>query len=763
LAKQFLDPYDNENYGKGEDPLVVDTLIAETNAGSVRWMNGLAEMPISSQRIKDGELSDYLLPLRGYSVDELKQMEDEKRMQREKREKEELERLHKEEQEQRVRHAAEAMIPAQFDFNSTSSSVEPDAAYFIIFNNTGDKIELPGVLRDSSFPTAATVNSVLFSQNSNATSLQEALIPVGTAPASSYVEKAAVAVEVAVAVAKPEKPIDIKEEPKRTLFGGAEVDDDTNGDGGDDDDNAFQDWATDTSYVHKFDAFDPYLDLPSYDEVGTDGKEIRLSQILADEVWEEELEAAKEKAAVLTYEEYMKRVGELKNAEESELLETREILQAPANARDTGAWLAKDLPDFEKYDQTKLDGMSQLFGLPPNELSEIPGYVEPPVPPAAFDSIAQLWDSSSIWSDPASKSRKATPSAGDEAFAGISALWGMDLADEAEVLSSTSATRRVVPVGEDGDSSSFRRTETAGDAGRSRLSQILADEVWTVEAEPPSIEQPFTYANYEKQVQEILEAEREELLETQAIMNARPGADVIEVPEKDRDSGLRAMNRTDTEDDLAVLEMDAPSNPSEVGPTTAKATDPELITNIVDIASDAEGDPVANERDETVTHAQILADEVWAVEADPPPIEQPFSSANYEKQVQEILEAEREELLETQAIMNARPGADVIEVLEKDSDSVLRVMARTNIEDDLAVLEMDASRDPSEVGPTSIKTTDSELVAEIVDIAADAKGDPVGDGRDETVTDSPSFSEFNGDGPINEAVGSPDLDPPPNV
>jgi hypothetical protein len=49
LAKQFLDPYDNESYGKGEDPLVVDTLIAETNAGSVRWMYGLAEYPISSQ------------------------------------------------------------------------------------------------------------------------------------------------------------------------------------------------------------------------------------------------------------------------------------------------------------------------------------------------------------------------------------------------------------------------------------------------------------------------------------------------------------------------------------------------------------------------------------------------------------------------------------------------------------------------------------------------------------------------------------------
>jgi len=69
LAKQFLDPYDNESYGRGEDPLVVDTLIAETNAGSVRWMYGLEEFPVNPQRIKDGELSDYLLPIRGYSVE----------------------------------------------------------------------------------------------------------------------------------------------------------------------------------------------------------------------------------------------------------------------------------------------------------------------------------------------------------------------------------------------------------------------------------------------------------------------------------------------------------------------------------------------------------------------------------------------------------------------------------------------------------------------------------------------------------------------
>jgi len=77
LAKQFLDPYDNESYGKGEDPLCVDTLVAETNSGSVRWMNSFEFQPFSSQRLKDGELHlESLLPLRGFSVEDLKQMED---------------------------------------------------------------------------------------------------------------------------------------------------------------------------------------------------------------------------------------------------------------------------------------------------------------------------------------------------------------------------------------------------------------------------------------------------------------------------------------------------------------------------------------------------------------------------------------------------------------------------------------------------------------------------------------------------------------
>jgi hypothetical protein len=80
LAKQFLDPYDNENYGKGDDPLCIDTLIAETNAGSVRWMNGLAEKPFALEKIQNGDTLDYQLPLRGWTAEETDEREEKARM-----------------------------------------------------------------------------------------------------------------------------------------------------------------------------------------------------------------------------------------------------------------------------------------------------------------------------------------------------------------------------------------------------------------------------------------------------------------------------------------------------------------------------------------------------------------------------------------------------------------------------------------------------------------------------------------------------------
>ena len=56
--------------------LCIDTLIAESNAGSVRWMNGLAEVPYSVDRVKDGDLLEYQLPLRGWTIEQTTEREE---------------------------------------------------------------------------------------------------------------------------------------------------------------------------------------------------------------------------------------------------------------------------------------------------------------------------------------------------------------------------------------------------------------------------------------------------------------------------------------------------------------------------------------------------------------------------------------------------------------------------------------------------------------------------------------------------------------
>jgi hypothetical protein len=70
LSKQFLDPFHNENFWKGEDPLMVNTFLAETNAGSLRWVNGLDAFPIPSRHLNTDEMKQYVLPDQGYTVEE---------------------------------------------------------------------------------------------------------------------------------------------------------------------------------------------------------------------------------------------------------------------------------------------------------------------------------------------------------------------------------------------------------------------------------------------------------------------------------------------------------------------------------------------------------------------------------------------------------------------------------------------------------------------------------------------------------------------
>ena len=73
----LLSMFSIQSFWSGFDPIRVDTLIAETNSGSLRWMEGLEDMPIPLSSIQEGgsNLDLFVLPDEGISVEEVAQME----------------------------------------------------------------------------------------------------------------------------------------------------------------------------------------------------------------------------------------------------------------------------------------------------------------------------------------------------------------------------------------------------------------------------------------------------------------------------------------------------------------------------------------------------------------------------------------------------------------------------------------------------------------------------------------------------------------
>ena len=142
-------------------------------------------------------------------------------------------------------------------------------------------------------------------------------------------------------------------------------------------------------------------------------------------------------------------------------------------------------------------------------------------------------------------------------------------------------------------------------------------------------------------IEEILEAAKQEQWETQAILNARPGADTIAVLEEEEDLISMAVNATDAPECLIITKETLPrQNTTE-------------FTSSGDVILDAE--QITTES----TAPTAVIDDVLV------------------------------ELLETEAILNAPPGANSIEVRDEGVQEFLRMTNSTDDADDLSVLQMD--------------------------------------------------------------------------
>lgn len=609
LAKQFLDPYDNENYGKGEDPLSVDTLIAETNAGSVRWMYGFEEMPFSQQRLKDGELYDYLLPVRGYSVEELAQMEEE-RIQREKeleeeriqREKELEEQRIREEEERLQREAEEAEKEAEEELTEALEEGEP----VLEFNATETEMNV----------TAESINGQTLSQEEEVEGTaeeEEEVIEVDDRPVhkvttladgrvvslkegDTFVDKVRgeatakkdVEEEEDEEAASPDEvttdPVEITADLKPSApapaipEGVAPYLDSLSRE------NGIRRPMREEDFIPDLIDYESFKELPWFDDVGPDGQEVRLSQMLADEEFEEEEEFV---STEMTQEEYEQRVAEIEETAQSEFLETVEILNAgPGQDFEETKYLVKEKRRKEKkesptYDQTRMDGISQLWGLPPEDPDSINELQQPEsLDDKNFGSIEQLWGGGGASSD--TEAQEESELVGMMGYSGISELWGGPIDDvPRSPPSSKGAGVNGDSDEEDNDSenqldeddappmASFGgmpwHDEIGPDGKEFRLSQFLADEEW--EGEVPPVEMaPLTYEDYTEQVEKIMEAAKEEMLETEAILMARPGADPLgwdydeellaPTTEGDNDESEETKAGEVEVEGLEVLEMD---------------------------------------------------------------------------------------------------------------------------------------------------------------------------------------------------------------
>jgi len=537
LAKQFLDPYDNETYGQGDDPICVDTLVAESNSGSIRWFNGFNEMPFSAQRIKDGELFEYQLPLRGYSVEELVQREKEKarreKEQQEERDRNEAERL--KEEAERTRRIEQEKLKNLYEITNTTVISETNK----YFTNLTSKSVNDTTLDEPQPPIRTTAgNSDSITEKEEPT-IQEELIDIVAATLADDESEKASQVHRVTSLGDGRPIAYNKKElrPEVSIFTGESSTKAQKGKVADEEKILINGLAgtTPAANTTSFESTDQErleekkaekspdiigvrdmilqpdrasfdIEVAWFDEVGADGQEYRLSQSMADEEWKEEIEYREEQERnqpPMSDEEYRERVVDMIEAAADELKETRDILSASSDSELEATPRRKR--ESPKYDQTKLDGISQLWGLPPSALSDLRPYEEPTevtVEENSFNTIMNL-----VGATPDKRSQEEGKLISSN-FNAISELWDVN-----------------ANAAKDGDSNIKlpRINDADSDGQEYRLSQMLADEEWT-DSKAPAVEAPLTLEDYSRKVNEAYENVEKELKETEAILNAPPGA-----------------------------------------------------------------------------------------------------------------------------------------------------------------------------------------------------------------------------------------------
>ena len=429
---------------------MIDTLIAETNAGSVRWMNSFHAQPWNKQQLDDGELYDSILPPTGYSVRDLAEMEAQEEKERQERELAKMEKQREKEEKERIK--AEKLLENLVANKQNGTSLVSGERY----NGTAILTPVGEVLADSDadgylFPKTllevsdgevkemlslvppsefASMSEAVVAEDSLSADLNETSDEVvkvltladGTIvthdeedliinkTVSTTAESRTTSVEVNstaedVASTLAEEDAVTGNGMPRLLDSQLEVDWDKLGTTPNFEESVaeiqtFREKSAPVMLYKSIEEVEPGLGdddadedetmepwaIEWFDELGPDGQEYRLSQMLADEDWSDELEEEADEVGLnmtISLERYTKETEELIATAKTELAEEEQVLQYsrwnPAQMGDqsdsedrkmTDATIAsQQLRKAERddepnplYDQTRLDAISQLVG-----------------------------------------------------------------------------------------------------------------------------------------------------------------------------------------------------------------------------------------------------------------------------------------------------------------------------------------------------------------------------------------------------------------
>ena len=551
---------------------MIDTLIAETNAGSVRWLNSFQQQPWSKQLLKDGEMYDSMLPVRGYSVEELMERKAHEEAEQAERERQLQEKKSKEEKLERER--AEKWLKENFESykqNGTISLVDRSNGTAVLrtraqramssdFENK-TLLEVSGgvvVSKTSLVPSnpstdenfRATTDTTENTYRSNNTDTNDVLkiltLDDGTlvTPDDSFLMNTTEPVTSEQTKTKQDNEgqeiMADTPETSSTLLPWSKIGDRT---------PSFNQSTYGVGDYLQTLSKGPYQNGDEESEEGKDDEdfgplkiewwdesEMRLSQMLADEDWSY-LNDDESQNKTMDYEEFQRRANDLIEQTESEIAETKEILYSSpgsqadydAKERSTSPVLSNRMILLEEnepaYDQTKLDPISQLWGAPPDVLGKT--LLKEEKEQKTINEDIDFANIYALWGQPIESEVSAEV---DDVIVppidGIRQLWSEKTIANLEQLAPVERDSELETLEINPLFSGLEWWDTVSEDGKEiRLSMMLADEEYEEESQEEQDDEPMSYEQFALETENMIQMVEDERKETEAILAAPPGAD----------------------------------------------------------------------------------------------------------------------------------------------------------------------------------------------------------------------------------------------